>query len=142
MGCGIRVKENRNQTDRTTGSLRDETGSVVVTQRSMEDEARGKWERWRGTRQDVRADKSETEEQWKRDRVVERRHEGPRTEEQGRWKQKGAIPRREGRGRRSESRLTPEEIQLAVAEIDHETLLRAKVCSEETRVEKRGEGTL
>ena len=40
-------------------------GSVVGTQRSMEDESRGKWERWRGTRQDARADKSDTGEQWK-----------------------------------------------------------------------------
>ena len=48
----------------------------------------------------------------------------------------GATQRRERRGRGSESRLTPEESQLAVAEIDQETSLRAKVCSEETRVEK------
>ena len=60
-----------------------------------------------------------------------------RTEEQRRWEQMGATQEGEnGEEGRSESRLTPEEIQRAVADIDQETMLRTEACSEETRVEK------
>ena len=111
-------------------------GSVVGTE---EHEVKGTWERCEGCGRtgepaDIARVKSGNENVSSKGDVRDR---GQKNREGGnRWER---YRRREGRGRGSESRLTPEEIQQAVAEMDHETLLRAEACSEEVKVEEETE---